>query len=86
MIQIPYLEIGMTVVYATFFFRIAEADRKSRALWTLLSVLLSVLAILGLRWGLAGQLGLQAGLFAAMFVGNVIRARRREREGAGPPP
>ena len=84
--RIPYPEIALTVVFATLFFRIAVADRKSRTLWTSLSVLLSVASILWFRWGILALVGMQGGLFLCMFLGNVIRAKRNERadEGCSP--
>ncbi len=81
--RIPYTEIALTVVFATLFFRIAVADRKSRTLWTSLSVLLSVASFLWLGWGILAQVGVQGGLFLCMFLGNMIRAKRNERADEG---
>ncbi len=69
----PYLFIVIILAFAVFFFRAAELEDESGFLWSMLSVLVSVLTWFVFHWGwLGGVLG-QAGLFAGITIFRMLR-------------
>jgi hypothetical protein len=63
----------LIIASAIFFYRAARYDSAPAALWVVLSVATSLLAIRWLRWGLAGLLLGQLALFFGIAFVRVIR-------------
>jgi hypothetical protein len=65
----------LLIVFAVFFYRVAESEDAPAILWTVLSIAISGLTWQVLHWGLLGMILAQA----AFFIGiGVFRAIRKE--------
>jgi len=67
----PYWSLLIVLCFAIFYHRVGEAEYSSGGLLALISVVLSVVALLILRWGSLGILLLQAALFFALSRWNM---------------
>ncbi len=69
------LSLLILLACATFFYRVAEIENESGALWAGLSVLVYLFTWLVLRWWLFGCVGGQVALFIGITIVRAVRAR-----------
>jgi hypothetical protein len=72
----PYFALLVVLCCATFYYWVGEAEYNGGWVLALISVMLSVLALLVLHWGWLGVLLLQAALFFALSIWN-MRSKKR---------
>lgn len=73
MLPIYSFHFVLTVVFAIFFYRAGEFEEAPALLWSALSVAISLLMWLGLRWGLLGIILGQVCLFIGIGVFRALR-------------
>lgn len=65
----------LLIVFAIFFYRVAESEDASAIVWTALSITISLLTWQVLHWGVLGTILGQVALFVGI---GVFRALRKE--------
>jgi hypothetical protein len=69
----PYLAILMVVMFAVFFYRVAEMENESGLLWCGLSVVISLATLFLFHCGWLGIALGQVGLFVGITIFRMVR-------------
>ena len=77
--SLPYMSLIITVCAAVFYYRAALFENESPLLWTALSVLTSILALLVLGFGWLGCILCQLALLAAITLYRALRSARNRK-------
>lgn len=73
--MIDYLSMVVVSVCAITFYRAGKQDRSWGVLWAVLSVLISLLALIVLGWGLTGVFAGQVVLFGGITFYRMSRVK-----------
>jgi len=68
----PYMLIGLLIVFSVLFYRVAESDGRHGLTWVTLGIAFGGFAHSMMGWGTTGFLVAQGVVFAAMFATNRV--------------